>query len=233
MRQLKLLLPLALLFSGCTKHDTTPDTPCYPLSLSPWRIAEESVFEGPDTTLVQKLVFRYDSAGRLTLILVDEGGRLDTTETYSYYADSVVMNFATFLLNKQGLATFIPGLMTWEYNSDGYCTRETYSNTDSSFFLTNEFTWSCFNRSQERDRTNNGVPVITNFRYYNKVNTIGNENHGKSFLGRQNNALLQYGIREGDTKFTKTYIFDSLNRVIWETHNEKTGYVYYVRYTYL
>ena len=69
--------------------------------------------------------------------------------------------------------------------------------------------------------------------YYDKVNTIGNENHGIFFYGRQNNTLLKSQVTNGKVISTFRYVFDALNRVRWLITTDAGGTLLYRKVTYL
>lgn len=235
MRFQLLTLFTFFLLIACSKKNTPVYVQCYPLMPSSHRIAEENYYEGLDTTFKQQTVFIYNPTGQMIFKLSSQGGPLDTTERYTYFPDKVVMNAIEYTLNGQGLAVSLYNIKTWKYNVDGYLTEE--AGTYSGCSYANLYNYSCYNVEQviTRQQTSLGPLTDTTYyqNYYDKANTIGNENHGILFLGRQNNTLLKSEINNGDTVFSNRYIFDSMNRVLWETHTNNEGSVTYRKFSYL
>ena len=235
MRFQLLTLFTCFLLIGCSKKDTPVYVQCYPLMPSSHLITEETYYEGPDTTFKLRTVFIYNPVGQLIFKLSSQGGIPDTIEKYTYFPDKIVMNSVEYTLNAQGLAASIFTFKTWKYNFDGYLTEET--GTYSGVSYTNLYNYTCYNVEQviARQQTSLGLLTDTTFymHYYDKTNTIGNENHGIFFFGRQNNTLLKSEIIHGDTVFSNTYVFDSMNRVLWEIQKNNEGSVTYRKFSYL
>ena len=224
-----------LFLLSCNKKETPEYVQCYPLMPSPHLIAEETFYHGPDTTFVKRLNYIYDETGRLLFKISTRDGITDTVEKYTYYSDKILVNSSTYLLNEQGLATSNNNLINWKYSAGGYLTEElvTYGGgTYTSFYY-----YTCYNAEQVviKHQTSLGTytDTTTYLHYTDKANTIGNENHGIHFLGRQDNTLPKTIITGGQTVNSYTYLFDSMNRVLWETQIDLPGNINYRKFTYL
>ena len=144
-------------------------------------------------------------------------------------------NTSVYLLNEQGLASSLNNLITWKYSTGGYLTEESGSIGGGSY--TYFFNYTCYNAELVFLKQQTSLGTITdtaNYQhYYDKANTIGNENHGIHFLGRQDNTLLKAYITGGQTVDSYSYVFDSMNRVLWEIRTSHTGNIFYRKFTYL
>jgi hypothetical protein len=232
----KLFFLLGCLFViSCNKNDSPEYVQCFPRMTSPHLIATESLYRGPDTAFFQTTSFIYDPSGRLIYRLTSYGGTSDTTERYTYYNDSVVLNSVTYKLDDFGRAVSLGSFYTWKYNPDGYLSEQivTYGGGAAQSF----YNYTCFNPDRLIITYQNSVGSYTDTIYYqyyaDKVNTIGNQNHGILFLGLQDNTLRKSETIRGAVMNAATYIFDSENRVMWKTETDSQGNVAYMKYTYL
>jgi YD repeat-containing protein len=234
MRLLSILLLGCILLTSCKKKETPDYVTCFPNTPSFQRITEESFYQGPDTTFRQKWAYVYDASDRVIFELTTTGGKMDTVARYTYYNDKIVMNSEEYILNDRGLAISLGNIKTWKYNADGYLTEET---SKIGYTITSLFYYSCFNPEQIITLAEVGPAIRTDTTfykyYYDKVNTIGNENHGISFLGRQNNTLLESKSKSGQVLESYTYVFDSMNRVLWEIITDQNGNLSYRKFSYL
>jgi hypothetical protein len=237
-----------LLFTFCTKKETTPgEITCSPLISSNHRIVHEDEYSGPDTVFRQGVEYGYDTTGRLkyAITVTSWGGPMDTV-MYTYSGNRVLAwtgnqsyDYIGYDLNGQGLAVscYNYHLVFWEriYNPDGYVTQHKtvspYTNTLTDCY------YSCFNLAMEIIQTpeKSGIRNDTNwYEYYpGRSNTIGNENRGSAFLGKQNNLLLKSVRSTINSPYSYTYVFDSLGRVKWRILKNSQGYESFTRYTYL
>ncbi len=225
----------SLVLISCNKSDAPEDLQCFPCMPSPHRIATESIYSGPDTTLFQTTSFIYDPSGRLIYRLTAHGGTTDTTERYTYYHDSVVLNSVTYKLNDHGKAVSLGSFFTWKYNPDGYLTEEIV--TFGGGTTQGLYNYTCFNPDRVIIKNQMSAGTYTDTIYYqyyaDKINTIGNQNHGILFLGRQDNTLRKSETINGVLRNPVTYVFDSENRVQWKMETDREGNITYVKYTYL
>ena len=125
-------------------------------------------------------------------------------------------------LNSKGLAISRDNY-TCEYNSDNYLIKEIRISPPP--FISNTNTYSISNgnnvvKLEEYFYNSQRSADTINYKYSNYLNTIGNENLGQAFLGKQNkNLLLSSNI---------VYTIDNTNRVTsvkTDTINE-TKYYY-------
>jgi hypothetical protein len=235
MRAQLLIVSCCLILAGCNKKNTPEYVQCYPLMPSPHLVAEERLYGGPDTTYLGSWFFIYDETGRLIFKLSSQGGTPDTVERYTYFSDKILMNASEYILNGQGLATSLNNSKTWKYNVEGYLTEET--GTYQKGIYSCMYNYTCYNAEQVITRKQTTPGVYTDTAYYqhysDKANTIGNENHGIHFLGRQDNTLLKSRVDHGQTMDSYTYVFDSMNRVLWEVQTNNFGIVTYRKFLYL
>lgn len=235
MRLQILTLFTCLLLCACSNKDTPVYVQCYPLMPSPHRISEEILYAGPDTTYVKSTFFIYDGSGRLVFKLSSQGGIKDTIERYTYFSDKIIMNALDYTLNASGLAVSLSSFKTWMYNAEGYLTEETETYGGGTY--ASQVYYTCYNAEQiiTRHQTSLGTFIDTTFyhHYSDMVNTIGNENHGILFLGRQDNTLIKSQIQNGQTLYVCTYVLDSMNRVLWETNTDQNGNLTYRKFQYL
>jgi hypothetical protein len=236
MRPLLLALTALILLSSCSKKEETPPDlpPCQPLMTSHWRIAEESGFTGPDTVLYQRRVYIYDASDRQIFLLTSAGGPLDTADRLRYYPDRIERNSVVYHLNSAGLATDLDPFFFYKYDTAGYCTEQTrvYSGGASK----ESYLYNCYNCSQSLiehfSSLGIGYDTVWNEYYPDKSNTTGNENHGISFLGKQNNALLKSRRMASGFIENYSYLFDSQSRVTWEIITDGHGNKSYRSFLY-
>jgi len=227
-----LLVPFFILiafFVSCKKNTSIVEFPndCLPYSNPSIRIKETKVFED---NKMWKSVYYYDSLNRLRR-RCDSGDyynevlwKYDTNKVYTLRADSTILFFYNLNFQKLAVSSSI-GLYQWEYDSSGYLIRETITVSGLGIQIENYY-YKCWNKDYglSSGSDENGNPTgggKTTYEYYtDKLNTIGDENMGMIFRGRQNNCLLKYKISRFqtiiDTIESNTYEFDSLNRVLIE-----------------
>jgi hypothetical protein len=201
------------------------------------RIAAETFYVGKDTAFYQGYSFVYDGSRRLIYKLQLSGGVPDTIERYTYFSNKIVLNSVEIMLNDRGLAASSSAggpSYAWEYNSEGYTSRETYTYAGGSYVHT--YNYTCFNNDKilAVHQSSIGATNDTTFFTFNdKSNTTGNLNHGISFYGRQSNTLVLTSRSTGETLVTYSYVYDSMNRVQWEIRTDNVGHKYFIKYTYL
>jgi hypothetical protein len=247
MRKILLFVSCILLFAFCKRNEISPvAVPCSPLIPSDHRIVRENNYAGKDTVFTQGAEYMYDTLGRLKREITSTswGGPFDTT-TFSYSVNRVLAwngnqsyDYTGYDLNEQGFAVsfFNYHLVLWiqSYNSDGYVTQHRtvspYANTTTDCY------YSCFNLTVEiiQSKETSGVRYDTIwYEYYpGKSNTIGNENHGLAFLGKQDNLLLKSVRGTNRSPYSYTYVFDSLGRVQWKMWKNSQGTDFFTKYTY-
>jgi hypothetical protein len=248
MRKIILFISGLLLFAFCTRNEISPvAVPCTPQIPSNHRLVREDNYSGPDTVFTQGAEYVYDSSGRLKYEITSTswGGPMDTV-MYAYSGNRVLAwagnqgyDYTGYDLNGQGFAVscFNYHLVFWErsYNPDGYVTQHRtvnpYANTATDCY------YSCFNLNVQiiQSQETSGVRYDTIwYEYYpNKSNTIGNENRGLAFFGKQDNLLLKSVRSTNDSPYSYTYVFDSLDRVKWRIMKNAQGTETFTKYTYL
>ncbi len=194
---------------------------------------------------VTTLSFKYDEKGRLV-------GEVDKKNNADYYSSSIAYEaskyiktsvyvssgnkmVSTGMLNERGLATSViykcsidedSGTDVYEYNSEGFCIHRvmTYKDGDK-----NEHTYTIGggNVLEDKESFQNNLDYWIYTYYTDKANTIGIENMGVSFSGKQSKNLVKSKTNGGHT-VTYTYEFDSKNRVTKQLCSEGsfTEYIY-------
>jgi len=236
MRSKTFTLLFLLLLTACSKKDSPVYVQCYPLMPSPHKIAEETGYTGLDTTFSYRKNYLYDDMGRLIREFTMSNGYTDTS-SYTYFSDKIKTSGADILLNEQGLAKSSNAgiIFTWTYNPEGYRTKQVYEYQGGT--ITDTYTYVCYNQSSIARLTQTSISSkydTTGIIYYtDKANTIGNENHGIYFDGKQSNTLIKTIIRTNQPPLNLTYVFDGMNRVQWETKSDSIGHVTFRKFTYL
>ena len=204
---------------------------CFPYSEPTTRIKETTVFSLYNNKFGKSTYF-YDSFNRLRR-RCDSGSyynevlwKYDKDKVYLMRPDSSILSY--FNVNSQNLAVDPSiGMYHWEYDSAGYLIKETLTVSGLGTQISNYYK-KCWNLNYELTTSldENGIPnpeggKITYEYYPERLNTIGNENMGIGYFGKQNNCLLKYRISHYktliDTIESNLYEFDSLNRVSKET----------------
>jgi hypothetical protein len=159
------------------------------------------------------LNFEYDSKGRL--IKSDQDGIIQKFE----YSDSKVINTfpgsqgtLLYFLNADGLADSTNYGIIYGYNENGYMVHQFYDTN-------NEWTITILNGNRSRAiRIVSGYLSYSDYSYNQKNNTIGNENNGMGFEGKQNINLTSKEIYYKLCYFPDTiyhsYDFDIKDRVV-------------------
>lgn len=219
--QTLIALPCILLaFMACDKSkDELPGTqPGFIPKLS--KIA---YYEG--ASLIRITTIQYDTQGRLIKMELTNW----RDETY-HYGQDIIIREASFLnsedtefidtlqLNNDGLVIFDPrDGSNYEYTSEGYRQRQFASFGDYSSTISNGNTTLTTNR----DWVSQNIISTNEYTFLpDKLNTIGSENVGITFYGKQDKNLLYedtftylYGGRHDQTIHHYSYEFDDKNRV--------------------
>jgi hypothetical protein len=181
--------------------------------------------------------YEYDSKGRLIKLNLDGyTQKIEYFDSYLKYIflDSNLAPMITYTnyLNSKGLMVQSSG-MEYTYDSNGYCitsfnypmnvsVKNTIKSGNISESITANINYATFS--------------ISIYEYSPKNNTIGNENKGQCYLGKQNINLTSRQINISAPNLPDTtnysYEFDSKDRVIKqiETHSgniNTTLYTYY------
>ena len=223
----KNLLPVLLIgiiaISSCKKDSKNS-------GLSVTRILKVNIQSG---IYSYDMTYQYDDAFRAKKIARENGNfktydYADSTVTVKTYNSTGTSLISTeiYIVNSKGLAKSLQGSGsyktsgTWsgkyEYDNDGYLTKEIFTSTietGHTVFYTikdGNMITKAFLYSGQYDST-----FYENFT--SSKNTIGNDNIGLSFLGRQNVSLYTLVNEKSSTHATSphtcTYEFDSQNRV--------------------
>lgn len=243
---IKFSLISILLLSGiclsCKKNNDSTN-PCLPYSTPVLRIKE--ILTDENNKLFRSEYF-YDSLNRLGHrrdsgdYFFEVHWKYEIDKVYLLTQDSIV--FQTLDLDSKGYAiktSLQPTLgdYTWEYDPAGYLLKETTSSPQTGTLVNNYF-YDCWNNisvSESGSFYGNPTPtgvIRTNEYYSDQLNTIGNENTGIAYYGKQNNCLLKIAITQNqtaiDTSGVYSYEFDSLKRVTKEI-TKKSGNIIRVR----
>lgn len=229
-----LWMPLLLIMaSGCSKKsDGEVDTPCFPYTAPHYLVKEILSFQSGQYT---KSAYFYDTLDRL--VYRRDSGENIWGARWKYGPDTVfLMTPDSFchemlVLNEQGYAiqnigTLPTGSDSWEYDGAGYVLKSisAYPIVGITIY---EYGYQCWNRKLATKfiayDINHPIPsgeVVTYEHFTDKISTIGLENIGIYYMGKQDNCLLKREIlhtKTGvDTLNEYTYEFDALNRVVKE-----------------
>lgn len=242
-----LLIFLSIITFSCNKSSDSiePETPCLPYALPDYRIKEILTVENGVNTRSE---YFYDELGRI--IHQKDSGTYLREVFWEYTGGKVLLLsgdstvFETLILNSSGYAesnwvTLPSSYYHWEYDSSGFMVEQS-SSAPQAGTTTYQYIYHCRNIvSVVKFWSWFGSPpttdpeVIYALDYYgDQRNTIGNENTGIGYFGKQNNCLVKWNIayqgKEIDTVGVYTYEFDSLNRVATETI-KKAGAVIRIR----
>lgn len=203
------------------------------------KLSKIAYYEG--TSLIRITTIQYDAQGRLIKMDLTNWGE----ETYRYGQGIIIRqvsflnsddpaNIDTLQLNTDGLVIFDPrDGSNYEYTPEGYRLRQYASYGNYSSTVSNGNTTITTNKDWESQN------IISTNEYtflHDKLNTIGNENVGITFYGKQDKNLLSedsftylYGGRHDQTIYSYSYEFDDKNRV---KKKMRSGGIYWL-YTYM
>ena len=202
-------------------------TPCMPYSKPDYRIKEIITLQNGETS---KSEYFYDTLNRIQRR--NDSGEYYFSVIWKYTnemicllrQDSSVQSYFNIDSNGYAITPSI-GHYIWEYDSEGYLLSQSES-WPSLGTQHDIYSYTCWNNdkiaSDEVDVYGNktGGGITTNEFYVEKLNTVGNENIGIAYFGKQNNCLIKtsYVTFQGniDTLAYYTYEFDSIGRVIKE-----------------
>lgn len=226
MKKLQLIILLVSIFStlvGCKKDNTA--NPIVPFK----KIAK--IFHNNDPTQT----FEYNSDGKLS----KESYGTDDSKSYTYSGNNIFIlrlyygktSHDTLILNSQGFVSKSKlfndsQTMSYEYNDDGYCIKETFSLEGHEPKITN---YTYVNGNLVTDGTNSYE------RYLDKANTIDNEHRGINFYGKSSKNLVKqsiYSYGSGSDIYTYTYEYDQDNYVTKQTIKRNDILQYWSSYVY-
>ena len=174
--------------------------------------------------------YEYDSKGRLNKL--NQDGTIQNIE----YSDSKVAwiykdfhDTIFYALNSKGLAISYADLIYNEYDENGYLIHWYIDDKNASFISILNGNMSSVKRIYSADTT------FSTYEYSQKNNTIGYENMGMSFLGKQNINLTSKQIYHKNSDLPDTayfsYEFDNKDRVVKQITNN-SGNINTILYTY-
>jgi hypothetical protein len=179
--------------------------------------------------------YEYDSKGRQIKFIFDDGA-YTKTEYFGYTIKHIYFNSqnepqntSLFLLNTNGLVETSDFGVTYEYDENGY---------NIGLIIDSFSSWKMSiisgNRSYAR-RILSADTTFYNYEYFPLINTIGDENTGVSYFGKQNVNLTSkniiYHIPELPDTAYFSYEFDSKDRVVKQIINN-SGIIETSLYTY-
>lgn len=229
-------LPIALLFLmaafiSCDRSDDKDVTPSIPKIKTITRTTATS------TTIH---TYHYDGLGRISKLT----GSDKVSVQYVYQKDRIIridslqQQTDTLLLNDKGLVVSAPNYwITREYNPDGYLVKLIFSNPQGQFEITSEYKVTDGNISTYEVWAFQKLSDSYDYLYLpNSTNTIGNENKGTNFYGKQDKNLVSSFTAmthsTGDWLVVNyRYELDAQNRVVKRYTISPTGDVYEA-YTY-
>lgn len=213
------LLFLLAIFFSCDKSD---DNPAHKIP----RIKTITHGTSPNS---DKEFYEYDSMGRVISITIT--GHTPGHTQYVYLENKIVrmsdsfIQLDTLYLNNKGLVMReMFGSTTYEYDANGYCNHSIFYNSDGKIGMEYQSQVSDGNQTVlEIWETFNKQLVHSTTREYeflpNSVNTIGEENKGITFYGKQDKNLLSVeterntGSESSDQRHY-SYQIDAKNRVV-------------------
>jgi hypothetical protein len=230
------LVILTLVFVGCKKEDTNKtNTTSNSVSSTPKILKEYEYNILNDSIILDSsiITYSYDDKGRLATIKED-----NYTESYTYVSANLI-NVSRLYYENDG--TLKSGKYSIILDSKGLATKHYVDEKDTLFLY---YTSDGFLKGNKIDHIievfGGNVIKETNasYEYYiDKNNTIGNENRGIYFLGKDSKNLVKSAKYTGTTvttvskrkrstsDYSYTYEFDSKNRVIKSTKASSTNQI--------
>jgi len=226
------LFSLLISFNACNKDED--DIPVF--ENNSLKIKTETWHT--DLGEVASSFYQYDKAGRLyketyqngkyTIYTYEQGKIIERL----YDAQGTSSSNETYLLNDEGLAISNKSL-SFEYDSLGYLVKTI---DPGGYLLTTVIEDGNTVESIENEGKENEMKQT--YQFLTTDNTIGNENRGKSWLGKQDKNLRSeehtFYLLANPPEYTVTYSyeFDDLNRVTKKTtiHDEIENIVTYTYY---
>lgn len=180
------------------------------------RIKTMTRFNATDSS-TKTYSYTYDSQGRVETYKSPGPG----TQTYTYYSDRIITTgnylLETYFLNNYG---FVDSLQIAVGSNIGYAY---WPSSDAEGQRTGEI-WSAGNLVS---RGQQSFTYLTD-----KMNTIGYQNEGKVFMGKDSKNLISVATI-GNVDIIHTYQFDAQNRVSQDQYRDQygnditTNYIYY------
>ncbi len=258
MRNLTFILTIIsvlILFSCKKKSDPTPA----PIDPSTSRV-KSMTFTDSIGNLVATMAFQYNNLGQLIeMHQLQYAGGTSMHFYYQYlpgtiieiiYDTNNVLNARTaYSINSQKLITngdqisytasgdsMLMYVYSFKYNQDGYLieSKDFYQGDTSRYHLQTWEISSGNSISYSVLFSESGLTYTEINEYYNStVNTIGNENLGRSFLGKSSVNLIKSSTIPNNPFGSKsyTYEFDSQNRVV-KSSITQSNVIFNIAYAY-
>lgn len=188
-----------------------------------------------------KTTFTYETS-KVTVSEFESDGTLSYSEIYTLNSKGLAISSTSAGKKKKSGNITADRLMlkncasttaTYEYDANGYMTKVTMSDgstTSSSTLVITD------GNPTSGTATSEGFTFNMLFAYFtDKTNTIGQENEGITFLGKQSKNLLKSATVSfiGYSSSTNyVYEYDSKNRVTKQTETDSDGNSYMTTYTY-
>ena len=222
---------LVMVFVGCKKEDTNKTNTTSNSVVSTPKILKEYEYNILNDSIILDssiITYSYDNKGRLATKKED-----NYTESYTYVSANLINVSRLHYKNDVSIDS-------WEYSiildSKGLAIKHYVSEKDTLFLY---FTPEGFLKGNKNSNVLEvldgnvlkvGKEETTTYEYYlDKINTIGNDNRGMSFMGKDSKNLVKTVKYTGTTvntvskmkrstsDYSYTYEFDSKNRVVKST----------------
>lgn len=242
MKSLTLFTFLTLIILCSCKKNNDNQTPVNPAS----SLIKSVILTDTTGQYIASMSFQYNSQGEIVQMIFDNPPDNDSLiHKFEYYPNMVIEKIfysnnnkygkTVYNLNSDGLATLetdigyspngdssIAQTVTYKYNTDGYMIeKKSYLFGDTATWIS--LNWQIMNGNNISMALGlsawGGGSVTESYEYYpNTVNTLGNSNTGRLFIGKSNTNLIKSSITNNTTPKTGiySYSFDSMNRVIKE-----------------
>lgn len=200
-----------------------------------------STFQFDKYPRIKSIQYGVDSSSSIDYYEYDSKGRLNKLNQYGSilkieYSDTKVAwisqdskDTMLYKLNSKGLAISVTDYLYYEYDENGYLIHWYIDVTNAGFISILNGNMSSGKRIYSDDTT------FYIYEFSQKNNTIGNENKGMSFLGKQNINLTskQISLKNSEPPDTVyySYEFDIKGRVVKQIENQ-AGKTHITMYTY-
>lgn len=246
-KSLLLALLCLLAFSACHRTEEDEITPPIPGNheIPPPIPRIKEITRYANDIEYDKTTFEYDQQGRLLNTINTAGSK--TTYTYEpgkvfkkiYIPTDSSTTLYTYVLNDKGIAVYEEKTREhFEYDEQGYRIKSISNLTQISTIedgnTVKTANWVTYESIPE-------LISVTEMDYlHDKPNTIGDENMGITFLGRQNRNPLagveRFDFRDGKITqewglITFRYEYDASNRIVKSSSSH--GHSPIIRYTYI
>jgi len=189
-----------------------------------------------------KTTFTYETS-KVTVSEFESNGTISSTEIYTLNSKGLAISSTSTGKKKKSGNMITDRLMlknststtaTYEYDANGYMTKVTMSDgttTSSSTLVITD------GNPTSGTATSEGFTFNLLFAYFtDKTNTIGQENEGTTFLGKQSKNLLKSATISFigySVSSNYVYEYDSKNRVTNQTETDSDGNTHIVSYTFI